>query len=128
MSKQIAIGNRVRTVKGTEGIVTKILEGGYLLEDGKRVRTESIAMVIPPRPKVFRLGDRVEYIGSDFNLKKQYAGTLEIWELGNGCDSDKCACLKPDGRVTSWVSFEDLELNAIEVTPSMTGLEGDLWA
>jgi hypothetical protein len=51
MSNQIAVGSRVKTAKGTEGMIAQILEGGYLLDTGQRVRAESIATVIPPEPK-----------------------------------------------------------------------------
>ena len=111
MSKQIAIGSRVKTLKGTEGIVIKILEGGYLLEDGKRVRTESIAMVIPPRPRSFKTGEREEYIGAKTRYSHQYEGIMTVWQLGEGCDRDKCACLRVGGRdVTSWIEYSDLQL------------------
>jgi hypothetical protein len=120
-------------VYGSAGIGCKLLEvkGDTLtVETPKGNRTISsskVVKVIPPRPKAFKLGDRVQYIGSDFNLKKQYAGMLEVWEISKN-PLDGYTCLKPNGRTTSWVQFEDLELNAVEVTPSMTGLEGDLWA
>jgi hypothetical protein len=114
MSRQISIGSRVKTVKGTEGIVTEILDGGYLLENGKRVRTESIASVvkvIPPKGKKFEVGDRVTYIGAKTRYSHQYEGVLEIWEVGKSCDLDKYACLRPNGDgVTSWIEFADLQL------------------
>jgi hypothetical protein len=53
----------------------------------------------------------VEYIGSDFNLKKQYAGELKVWKISA---LDGYTCLKPNGRATSWIESEDLELSAIE--------------
>ncbi len=59
MSNQIAIGSRVKTVKGTEGKIAQILEGGYLLDTGKRIRLESIALVLPPpEPTGIEIGDR----------------------------------------------------------------------
>jgi hypothetical protein len=129
MNSKLLIGS---VVYGAAGIGCKVLaiEGDTLtLETPKGTRTISsskVAKVILPRPKAFKLGDRVEYIGSDFNLKKQYAGTLEVWEISKN-PLDGYTCLKSNGRTTSWVQFEDLEL-AIEVTPNTTGLEGDLWA
>ncbi len=57
-----------------------------------------------------QIGDRVKYIGSRPNLKTQYAGALKIWQMGKGCDRDKCACLTPGGKVTSWIEFVDLEV------------------
>jgi hypothetical protein len=113
MNSKLVIGS---VVYGAAGIGCKVLavEGDTLtVETPKGIRTISLSKVVkvvPPRPKAFKLGDRVEYIGSDFNLKTQYAGTLEIWEMGKVCDSDKSACLKPDGRVTSWIEFADLQL------------------
>jgi hypothetical protein len=71
----------------------------------------TLTNVIPPRPQAFKLGDRVSYIGSDFSLKKQYAGKLKVWEISR---LDDYTCMKPSGRLTSWVKFEDLELSAIE--------------
>jgi hypothetical protein len=120
-------------VYGAAGIGCKVLkvEGDTLtVETSKGIRTihfSKVVKVVPPRPKAFKLGDRVEYVGSDFSLKKQYAGTLEVWEISKS-PLDGYTCLKPNGRTTSWIKFEDLESIAIEVTPSMTGLEGDLWA
>jgi hypothetical protein len=72
--------------------------------------SSTVLKVIPPRPKAFELGDRVTYIGATTRYSHQYAGVLEIWESGKLGDSDKCACLRPNGRVTSWIEFEDLEL------------------
>jgi hypothetical protein len=59
---------------------------------------------------MFKVGDKVQYIGADHSLKKQYAGTLEIWEIAKQT-LDGYACLKP-GRtsVTSWIKPEDLKL------------------
>jgi hypothetical protein len=127
MNSKLLIGS---VVYGAAGIGCKVLaiEGDTLtLETPKGTRTISsskVVKVILPRPKAFKLGDRVEYIGSDFNLKKQYAGTLEVWEISKN-PLDGYTCLKPNGRTTSWIQFEDLELVAIEITPS---LEVDVWA
>jgi hypothetical protein len=83
--------------------------------------SSAVLKVIPPRPNAFKLGDRVTYIGATTRYSHQYAGVLEIWKMGKLGDSDKCACLRPNGRVTSWIEFEDLELTAIEATPSLEG-------
>jgi hypothetical protein len=117
------VGNAVTAIDG-EMLAIDTAKGLRLVNISKILRVEQPPTAnasIPPRPKAFKLGDRVEYIGSDFNLKTQYAGTLEIREMGKLGDSDKCACLKPNGRVTSWIEFADLQL----VNPS---LEGDVWA
>jgi hypothetical protein len=131
MSVNISIGS---IVSGKSGKSLKVLAvNGDVLEvlgdaGSFKVRRSAILKVIPPRPAaphVLKLGDRVTYIGSDLNLKTQYAGTLEIWKISKN-PYDGYTCLKPNGRTTSWVQFEDLEL-AIKVNPNMTGLEGDLW-
>jgi hypothetical protein len=82
MSNQIEIGSRVKTVKGTEGIVTEILEGGYLLEDGKRVRTESISLVLTPTPKPagIQIGDRVRFLGTYQEWGIEYGTILTVVE------------------------------------------------
>lgn len=56
----------------------------------------------------FAIGDKVKYRGTDLNLQQQYAGTLEVWEFGTRGDFDRCTCLKPDGRATSWIDYTDL--------------------
>ena len=43
------------------------------------------------------------------NLKIQYAGVLEVWEISK-IETDSYACLKSNGRVTSWIQFEYLQL------------------
>jgi hypothetical protein len=96
--------------KSGKRLIVDEIEGDTIYSGGLKILASAVVKVIPPRPKAFKLGDLVEYIGSDFNLKTQYAGTLKIWEMGKVCDSDKCACLKPDGRVTSWIEFADLQL------------------
>jgi hypothetical protein len=131
MSVSISIGS---IVSGKSGKPLKVLAvNGDVLDvlgdtSSFKVRRSAILKVIPPRPKAFKLGDRVTYIGSDFNLKTQYAGTLKVWEISKN-PYDGYTCLKPNGRTTSWIQFEDLELvNAIEVTPIAGEVEGDLWA
>jgi len=47
-------------------------------------------------------------VGSKFNLKQQYAGTLKIHEIAN----DTYTCLKSDGSLTSWIEREDLQLSS----------------
>jgi hypothetical protein len=106
---KITPGSIIVGKSGKKLIVDRV-EGDTIYSGDLKIFKSAVVKVIPPRPKVFKLGDRVEYIGSDFNLKTQYAGTLEIWEMGKVCDSDKCACLKPNGRVTSWIEFSDLQL------------------
>jgi hypothetical protein len=123
------VGNPVTAIDG-EMLAIDTAKGLRLVNISKILRVEQPPTAntsIPPRPSAFKLGDRVTYLGSDLNLKKQYAGSLEVWKISKN-PYDGYTCLKPNGRATSWVQFEDLELvNAIEVTPSMTGLEGDLW-
>lgn len=42
-------------------------------------------------------------------VSEQYAGTLEVWKLKKGGDSNKCTCLKLDGRAMSWIDRSELE-------------------
>jgi hypothetical protein len=101
---------------GIGGIITEIEADRAVLRfpDGlKRVPIGSIVRWELPRSTVNHkpvLGDRVRYVGTNFNLGKQYAGVLEVWEIGKLGDSDKCTCLKPDGRPTSWIEFADIKL------------------
>ena len=105
---KITIGSTIIGKSGKRLIVDRV-EGDTIYSGDLKILTSAVVQVIPPATR-FKLGDRVEYIGSNFNLKTQYAGALKIWEMGKLGDSDKCACLKPDGRVTSWVEFADLRL------------------
>jgi hypothetical protein len=99
------------TIVGKSGkkLVVDTIDGDLLICGDRKIGIEAVVQVIPPRPKAFKLGDRVEYIGSDFNLKTQYAGTLEVWEISKK-DINSYTCLKPNGRVTSWIEFADLQL------------------
>jgi hypothetical protein len=59
---------------------------------------------------MYKIGDKVEYTGSNHYLQKQYAGILEIWEIAKN-QNDGFACLTPcRRRVTSWIEAEDLKL------------------
>jgi hypothetical protein len=95
--------------KSGKRLIVDAIEGDTIYSGGLKILASAVVKVIPPVTR-FKLGDRVEYIGSNRNLKTQYAGTLKIWEMGKLGDSDKCACLKPNGRVTSWIEFADLQL------------------
>lgn len=117
----IIIGSTIIGASGKKLIVDRI-EGDTIYSGGLKILRTAVIRVIPPVTK-FSIGDRVKYIGSDFNLKKQYAGVLEVWEISKK-DADSYACLKPNGRVTSWVEFIDLQL----VKVNEAELEGDLWA
>ncbi len=59
----------------------------------------------------FKIGDLVRYSGSSANLKRQYAGNLTIREFSKSGDS--YTCLKPNGNLTSWIEFDDLEFVAV---------------
>lgn len=60
----------------------------------------------------YRIGDKVEYIGSDINLQRQYAGVLEVWEISKSRFGGY-TCLTPGRRrATSWIVAEDLKLVA----------------
>jgi hypothetical protein len=63
------------------------------------------------RPLRFKIGDLVRYSGKSANLRQQYAGNLTIREFSKSGDS--YTCLKPNGNLTSWIEFEDLEFVAV---------------
>ncbi|WP_373546360.1 hypothetical protein [Chamaesiphon sp.] len=113
MNSKLLIGS---IVYGAAGIGCKVLaiEGDTLTVETpkgtRKIPSSKVVKVETPRSIFnFKLGDRVEYIGTDFNLKRQYAGALEVWEISNK-DINSYACLKPDGRATSWIEFADLQL------------------
>lgn len=59
---------------------------------------------------MLKIGDKVSYVGSNYYLQKQYAGTLEVWEIAKQ-RFDGYACLLPGRqRVTSWIEATDLKL------------------
>jgi hypothetical protein len=62
-------------------------------------------------PLRFKIGDLVRYSGKSANLRQQYAGNLTIREFSKSGDS--CTCLKPNGNLTSWIEFDDLEFVAV---------------
>jgi hypothetical protein len=126
MNSKLSIGS---VVYGAAGIGCKVLaiEGDTLtvetpngtrtISSHKVVRVESgdadvVKVIPPPKPKTrpLVLDDRVRYIGTHPNFQKQYGGVLTIWELGKGGDLDKCACLTPGGKVSTWIEYSDLEL------------------
>jgi hypothetical protein len=82
------------------------IEGETIYSGQLKILTSAVVRVIPPAT-AFKVGDRVKYIGSDFNLKKQYAGVLEVWEISK---ADGYTCVKPNGRLTSWIEFAELQL------------------
>jgi hypothetical protein len=84
------------------------VEGNTIYSGDLKILKSAVVRVIPPISR-FKLGDRAKYIGSDFNLKTQYVGVLEVWEISTK-DIGSYACLKPTGRVTSWIEFADLQL------------------
>jgi hypothetical protein len=54
-----------------------------------------------------KVGDKVEYIGTDKSLVKQYSGILTVHSL----QYDSCSCMKPGGQgLTSWIEFVELRL------------------
>ena len=58
----------------------------------------------------FKVGDQVRYDGTEAQMQKQYAGMLTVHEI---CASgESYTCRKPDGRLTSWIEFSDLTLEA----------------
>jgi putative DNA primase/helicase len=63
----------------------------------------------PEKNHQFKVGDRVRYTGNNANLLKQYAGIISIFEVSG----DTYTCLKPDGKLTSWIELNDLQLMEI---------------
>jgi hypothetical protein len=59
MSNQISIGSRVKTAKGTEGKIAQILEGGYLLDTGKRIRHRDRRSIAPQCPAANQISESV---------------------------------------------------------------------
>lgn len=109
---KITPGSRIVGKSGKKLTVDRV-EGDTIYSGELKILSSAVLKVIPPRPKTFKLGDRVTYIGSDANEKRQYAGVLEVWDISN---LDGYTCLKPGGQATtSWIRFEDLELAEVEV-------------
>jgi hypothetical protein len=85
------------------------IEGDTIYSGDLKLKKSAVVRVITS-VTAFKIGDKVEYIGSSFNLKKQYAGLLEVWEISR---IDGYTCLKPNGRLTSWIEFTDLRLSDV---------------
>jgi hypothetical protein len=103
---KITPGSIVSGKSGKEYLVDRV-EGDIIHSGTVKFLASAVLNVIPPVTS-FKLGDRVRYTGTDRNLQHQYAGELTIWEISK--HDDGYACLKTDGRVTSWILFEELEL------------------
>ena len=106
---KLTIGSTVIGVSGRKLIVDRV-EGDIFYSGELKIKISAVVRVILPTPVNFKLGDRVQYVGTDLNLVRQYSGVLEIWKMGKGGDFDKCTCLKPNDTTTSWIDFTDLEL------------------
>lgn len=96
--------------KWCETVGLNLLEVSDLPDSLKNPIPASTPLEVPN----IKLKDKVRYVGSNSLLRNQYKGVLEVWMMGDGGDLDKCTCLKPDERATSWLKFSDLEL--VEVT------------
>ena len=105
--KKIIPGSTIVGASGKKLIVDRV-KGDTIYSGNLKILASAVVRVILPVTK-FKLGDRVKYIGSNFNLKTQYAGVLEVWEISK-IETDSYACLKSNGRVTSWIQFEYLQL------------------
>ena len=57
--------------------------------------------------KTLEIGDRAHYIGTQKNAVKQYAGDLTVYEFSKSMG--EVTCVKPDGKLTSWIDLSDLE-------------------
>jgi hypothetical protein len=115
------IGCKVLAVEGNT-LTVETPKGARKIASSKVEKIEAPTLVVNPTRKYvvkFDLGDKVEYIESDFNLKRQYAGTLEVWEISKK-DINSYTCLKPNGWTTSWIEFADLQL--VDVSGTNHGL------
>jgi P4 family phage/plasmid primase-like protien len=84
----------------TQPILTADLEGVY----DESLTLHTLHTLHNPTLKI---GDKVEYIGTDESLVKQYAGVLTVHSLHH----DSCSCMKPGGQgLTSWIEFVELRL------------------
>ncbi len=110
MVTAIKVGCMVIGRSGKSFLVDRV-DGEFIYSGKLRIAASAVIKVTPPRTTAFKLGDRVTYIGSDANEKRQYTGELKVWDISN---LDGYTCLKPNGRLTSWIEFENLELSAIE--------------
>jgi hypothetical protein len=110
---EITIGSTIIGKSGKKLIVDRV-EGDTIYSGDLKILLSAVIEVIPPAPKSktpkLVLGDRARYIGTHPSFKKQYGGVLTIWELGKGSDLDKCACLTPGGKVSTWIEYSALEL------------------
>ena len=104
---KITPGSTIIGASGKKLVVDRV-DGDMIYSGNLKILASAVMQVIRPVTK-FKLGDRVKYIGSNFNLKTQYAGVLEVWEISK-TETDCYACLKSSGRVTSWIQLEDLQL------------------
>jgi hypothetical protein len=117
------VGCRVLAIEG-DILTIETLSGEGKISNSRVTRVEN---------KPFEVGDLVDYIGRRF--AEQYAGELKIWELGTGGDADKCTCLKPNGRTTSWIEYSDLvfsgaptnqrEMSRIDLSGEIVGEIGE---
>jgi hypothetical protein len=108
------IGCKVLAVEG-DTLTVETPKGVRKIASSKVEKIEAPTLVVNSHRKhivKFEIGDNVEYIGSDFNMKRQYAGTLEVWEISKK-DINSYTCLKPNGRTTSWIEFADLQLEVL---------------
>jgi hypothetical protein len=110
MSSKPQIGS---IVYGKAGVGCRVLEieGDVLtVQTAKGEGKISLSRVVRVQLRPLALGDRARYIGTHHSFQKQYGGILMIWEFGRGCDLDKCACLTPSGKVSTWIEYSALEL------------------
>jgi hypothetical protein len=106
---KITPGSTIIGASGKKLLVDRV-DRDIIYSGNLKILTSAVVRVIPPRAVVeFKLGDRVEYIGDCFDLKRQYMGTLEVWEISKR-DINSYTCLKPNRRLTSWIELADLRL------------------
>ena len=68
---KITPGSTIIGASGKKLLVDRV-DGDIIYSGEFKIKTSAVVQVIPPVTR-FKLGDRVEYIGSDFNLKRQYS-------------------------------------------------------
>jgi hypothetical protein len=66
----------------------------------------STTLHLPP-PFALKVGDKVEYVGTDKALQKQCAGVLRIHKIDL---VEGYTCLTPDGNATCWLKAYELRL------------------
>ena len=122
---EITPGSTIIGKSGKKLIVDRI-EGDTIYSGSLKILSSAVIEVIPPAPKSkprpLVPGDSVRYIGTHASFKEQYGGTLTVRTLGQGWDRDKCSCLTPGGKVSTWIEYSDLVAKDGEIWQERTML------